>query len=311
MNITDSGSNPENENEKIRSNDLYGGSKNVMTDNLEPISSFPTFNSSSPASFSASSELSRLSVLQGAKERMTTLIPVLYQRLNSVCSGGDVEGIIRDRILLEELQGQRWIWVGDNFVTPNRVAFSSTVNAAPFLHELPQSLRVYGKLLNPFKIKPAFTPRDYIQVLREMYDASCIVPTRMIARNCENDSERGSGVESEVERKKILDRKTEFAESHSTQSHTSADTELSVYPLSDSRIDLAVSLVTLLSAEGGVNANVLTIYAPDSTGRLAHSITLIDDDIPWLSGAEYTSARIGCRFIHPNVSSLVSQKLGL
>ena len=113
--------------------------------------------------------------------------------------------------------------------------------------------------------------------------------------------EKGKGLDSESVR----------AENPLTQSHTTTVTELSVCPLSDSRVDLAVTLVTLLSAEGGVNANVLTIYAPDSTGRLAHSITLIDDDIPWLSGAEYTSARIGCRFIHPNISSLVSQKLGL
>jgi hypothetical protein len=82
-------------------------------------------------------------------------------------------------------------------------------------------------------------------------------------------------------------------------------------PLSDTNIDLAVSLVTLLSAEGFFDPQVHTIYAPDSTGRLARSITCTYDDLPWLSGPEISSTRIGCRFIHPNISSQVATKLGV
>jgi hypothetical protein len=209
-------------------------------------------------------------LFQDSRERITTLIPLLYQRLNAVCGGGVGEG--RDNILLEELRGQKWIWVGDSFVPPNRVALTTSVNATPYLYQLPQDLRVYGKLLGSFGIKRVFTPRDYIQVLREMYDSSSV----------------------------------------SIPEKPGDDTvpPASVCALSDAKIDLAVSLVTLLSSEGEIDANVHAIYAPDSTGRLGHSITLINDDVPWLSGPEYASTRTGCRFIHPNISSTVAQRLG-
>ena len=43
-------------------------------------------------------------------------------------------------------------------------------------------------------------------------------------------------------------------------------------------MDLAVALVTLLSAEGGVNPNVHAIFAPDSTGKLTLSTDLVSND---------------------------------
>ena len=211
-------------------------------------------------------------LFQDSRERITTLIPLLYQRLNAVCGGGVGEG--RDNTLLEELRGQKWIWVGDSFVPPNRVALTTSVNATPYLYQLPQDLRVYGKLLGSFGIKRVFTPRDYIQVLREMYDSSSVILPEGPAQD------------------------------------TVSSASVCVRALSDARIDLAVSLVTLLSSEGEIDANVHAIYAPDSTGRLGHSITLINDDVPWLSGPEYASTRTGCRFVHPNISSTVAQRLG-
>jgi sacsin len=67
----------------------------------------------------------------------------------------------------------------------------------------------------------------------------------------------------------------------------------------------------MLSAEGSINPHVHTIYAPDSSGRLAASTELVNDDVPWLSGPAYASIRVGCRLIHPNISSLVAEKLGV
>ena len=43
------------------------------------------------------------------------------------------------------------------------------------------------------------------------------------------------------------------------------------------QVDLAVALVTLLSAEGGVNPNVHAIFAPDSTGKLTLSTDLVSN----------------------------------
>jgi hypothetical protein len=229
-----------------------------------------------------------VSTLLEAKEIITTLVPQLYQKLNAVCGGGVGQG--KDAVLIRELQGQPWIWVGDNFVLCSRVAYVSSVNATPYLHQLPQDLRVYARLLGSFSIKKDFSSRDYIQVLREMYDAS-VLP---LSQSSTTPPAKTGGTAQ------ISD---SVASAHSTGAEA-------VSVLSESKIDLAVSLVTLLSAEGGINPDVLTIYAPDSTGRLAHSTSLINDDVPWLSGPECGASRVGCRFIHPNISSLVARKLG-
>ena len=136
-------------------------------------------------------------------------------------------------------------------------------------------------------------------MLREMYDSSC-------------ESQQGSiGGKQGVERGLGSDGGGggRGGGGHDKDKERSGARALT-NPLSDAKIDLAVSLVTLLSAEGDINAEVHVIYAPDSTGRLAHSVTLINDDIPWLHGAEHAASRVGCRFIHPNISSLVAQKLG-
>jgi hypothetical protein len=229
-----------------------------------------------------------VSTLLEAKEIITTLVPQLYQKLNAVCGGGVGQG--KDAVLIRELQGQPWIWVGDTFVLCSRVAYVSSVNATPYLHQLPQDLRVYARLLGSFSIKKDFSSRDYIQVLREMYDAS-VLPLPLSSTTPPAKLGGTAQISDNV-----------------TSVHRTGTEAVSV--LSESKIDLAVSLVTLLSAEGGINPDVLTIYAPDSTGRLAHSTSLINDDVPWLSGPECGASRVGCRFIHPNISSLVARKLG-
>jgi hypothetical protein len=68
----------------------------------------------------AADDQARSFLLQESRERVTSLIPQLYQRLNAVCGFED-----GDRALLEELQGQKWIYVGDCFVAADRVAFTS------------------------------------------------------------------------------------------------------------------------------------------------------------------------------------------
>ena len=253
----------------------------------------------------ADSTSTAVSTLLEAREIITTLVPQLYQKLNAVCGGGVGQG--KDAVLIRELQGQPWIWVGDSFVLCSRVAYVSSVNATPYLHQLPQDLRVYSKLLGSFSIKKDFSSRDYIQVLREMYDASALPLTQTLSiqsttpSSSTTSTSTSSHVKGTVNNADVVTSSTLSAQSVGAEA---------VCVLSESKIDLAVSLVTLLSAEGGINPDVLTIYAPDSTGRLAHSTSLINDDVPWLSGPECGASRVGCRFIHPNISSLVAKKLG-
>jgi sacsin len=213
------------------------------------------------------------SSLQEARQLITGLIPQLYQKLNA-----DAESDSNRAVLLAVLQTHQWIWVGETFVSADCVAITTSVNATPYLYQLPQDLQVYSKLLSVFGVKHTFSSRDYIQVLRQLADdtgASALSSTQ----NSSQSTKQAAGA--------------------------------NVAPLSDASVDLAVSLVTMLSAEGSINPHVHTIYAPDSTGRLAISTELVNDDVPWLSGPEYASTRVGCRLIHPNISSLVAEKLGV
>ncbi len=193
-----------------------------------------------------------------AKVTITGLIPQLYQRLNSVATQNSFE-------LKALLQSHSWIWVGDNFVLPEKVAISASVNASPYLYQLPQDFQVYRQLLNVFGIKNTFSYRDYVEVLILMAE--------------------------------------------DTNANTS-DTQ-HVRALTDENVDLAVTLATLISAEIGLSVHNHTLFIPDNTCKLVRSTELVNDDVPWLSGPDYTSVRLGCKLIHPNISSHVAEKLGV
>eukprot|EP00606_Chrysophyceae_sp_TOSAG23-5_P000186 GSChrysophyteH2.ASY1.ANO1.1559.1 assembled CDS len=82
--------------------------------------------------------------------------------------------------------------------------------------------------------------------------------------------------------------------------------------LTPEKLDLACSLITFLSADGHVTSrSVKDIYAPDNTGCLALTKDLINDDVPWMSGTQFITVRKGCRFIHPNISTSVAEKIGV
>jgi sacsin len=190
--------------------------------------------------------------VQAAREEITALIPQLYQRLNKVLSEGAHEGI---RSVLNDAE---WIWVGDTFVSPDRVAFNAAVNAAPYLHPVPQDLAVYGSLLSAFGVKNSFTFADYVHVLEEM------------------------------------------AAEHVDQS------------LPDTKLDLVISIITVLGSESVLPAvKNQDLFLPDSVGKLKPTSSLVYDDVPWLSGPQYTSSRAGLNLVHPSISSSVAAKFNI
>ena len=197
---------------------------------------------------------------QKLRERITALIPNLYQSLNSVALQKKIE-------IVDILQGVDWIWIGNSFVSPSRVSFSSPINISPYLYLVPQDLAVYSYLLKIFGVRQSFSARDYVDVLQ-----------RMAADTGVSSSSEGS-------------------------------------VLSDEQLSLAISLIALLSSEGsgidGVNIANQTIYMPDFLNRLAPSSSLVIDDVPWLSGPEYSSVRAGIRFLHPNVAAKFALNIGV
>lgn len=212
--------------------------------------------------------------VQKLRETITGLIPQLYQRLNASATLAAAQ----NHEILSILEAVAWIWVGDAFVTTDKVALNAGVNAAPYLYQLPQDLQVYGALLAVFQVKQRFNNRDYIEALRQMAaETGAITP-----------------------------------QSSQQVQPSSAG---SVRALSDARLDICISLVTLLATESSANSSLASIsqsiYLPDNQGKLALAESLINDDVPWLSGPEYISVRAGCRLVHPNISSKVATTLGV
>jgi len=60
----------------------------------------------------------------------------------------------------------------------------------------------------------------------------------------------------------------------------------------------------------GMNGLIDSLFVPDQSGRLLPAKDLVNDDVPWLSGPEYSSVRLGLSFVHPNISSKVAEKIG-
>jgi hypothetical protein len=60
-----------------------------------------------------------------------------------------------------------------------------------------------------------------------------------------------------------------------------------------------------------INFSTQSIYLPDTQGCLALADSLINDDVPWMSGPDYISVRAGCRLVHPHISSRVATTLGV
>jgi sacsin len=225
--------------------------------------------------------------LQVIKETVSTVIPLLYQRLNSITTENEKNTIRRI------LDASYWIWVGDTFVHPSKVAFSSVVNVSPYLRIIPQDLAVYKKMLYIFNIKDQFNSRDFVEVLRQM----------AIETNAFVDPSIKSSVKDEPTKNGVKTVNSAFAKCK---------------VLSDSQIDFAVSLVTQLSSEGAGGSGAASfrphdhvIYIPDHTGRLAPATDLVCDDVPWLNGTEFVSARSGLRLSHPHIAGKVAQHMGV
>lgn len=216
--------------------------------------------------------------LEEIRLQLAVMVPQFYQKLN--LSAREAHGSARD--IVNVLETAAWIWVGDGFVPINKVASAVSINASPYLYQLPQDLKVHKSLLALFNIQSTFTYRDYLQVLRQMATECSAIDNSLLSYD-----------------PKIKPDKSPLSFS-------------SLKPLADTQIDLAVSLVTQISMESsGLDPLNVDVFVPDINGCLLRSAELVNDDVPWLSGPEYANVRVGCRFIHPNISSAVAEKLGV
>ncbi|CAI8605288.1 unnamed protein product [Vicia faba] len=89
-------------------------------------------------------------------------IPCLYSKLQEYINTDDfIE-------LKGGLDGVSWIWIGDDFVSPNALAFDSPVKFTPYLYVVPSELSEYKDLMIKLGVKLSFGISDYLHVLQKL-----------------------------------------------------------------------------------------------------------------------------------------------
>ncbi len=93
---------------------------------------------------------------------VTSHIPRLYNELDRARTAYDID------VVRSSLFGISWLWMGDRFIRPDNAAFSSTINASPYLYTVPQDLLVFENLLKIFGVRKSFGTSDFNSVLHQM-----------------------------------------------------------------------------------------------------------------------------------------------
>ncbi|TQD90400.1 hypothetical protein C1H46_024037 [Malus baccata] len=70
--------------------------------------------------------------------------------------------------LKSALDGVSWVWIGDNFVVPNALAFDSPVKFTPYLYVVPSELSEFRDLLMKLGVRISFDIWDYLHVLQRL-----------------------------------------------------------------------------------------------------------------------------------------------
>jgi len=86
----------------------------------------------------------------------------IYHILNSVESEYEMD------VTTSVLHGSAWLWMGDGFVSSDHIAYSSSINAHPYLFTVPPDLACFRNLLSAFSIRDTFGSSDYCLVLHRM-----------------------------------------------------------------------------------------------------------------------------------------------
>lgn len=89
-------------------------------------------------------------------------IPYLYSKLQEFINTEDINN------LKAGLDGASWVWIGDDFVSQNALAFDSPVKFTPYLYVVPSELSEYKDLLIKLGVRLSFGISDYLQVLQRL-----------------------------------------------------------------------------------------------------------------------------------------------
>jgi sacsin len=99
-------------------------------------------------------------------QKISSEVGRIYHLLNGVDSEYEVD------VMKSVLHGCRWLWMGDDFVSSDHVAFTSAINAVPYLFTVPPDLACFRNLLSIFNVRETFGSSDYCLVLNRMAHGS-------------------------------------------------------------------------------------------------------------------------------------------
>ena len=102
------------------------------------------------------------SVQPGFDDALQKGIPSLYSKLQEYVGTEDF------MVLKSALNGVSWVWIGDDFVSPNALAFDSPVKFSPYLYVVPSELSEFRVLLLELGVRLSFDIWDYFNVLQRL-----------------------------------------------------------------------------------------------------------------------------------------------
>ncbi|KAM7270495.1 hypothetical protein ACFE04_029709 [Oxalis oulophora] len=91
-------------------------------------------------------------------------ITTLYSKLQEYINSDDLITVLKSA-----LNGVAWVWIGDDFVLPNALAFDSPVKFTPYLYVVPSELSEFRELLLKLGVRPSFDIWDYLHVLQRLH----------------------------------------------------------------------------------------------------------------------------------------------
>ncbi|GER32765.1 zinc finger family protein, partial [Striga asiatica] len=89
-------------------------------------------------------------------------IPCIYSQLQNFVNTDHMP------FLKSSLDGVKWVWIGDDFVAPDVLAFYSPVKYSPYLYVVPSELSLFQDLLLALGVRCNFDVSDYLNVLRRL-----------------------------------------------------------------------------------------------------------------------------------------------
>ncbi|KAE9615782.1 putative transcription factor C2H2 family [Lupinus albus] len=90
-------------------------------------------------------------------------IPCLYSKMQEYIINVDDFNKLK-----AELDGVSWVWIGDDFVSPNALAFDSPVKFTPYLYVVPSELSEFKDLMIKLGVRLSFGIPDYLHVLQRL-----------------------------------------------------------------------------------------------------------------------------------------------